>query len=60
VRARREQGNDLSAREAANVNRAGLADGANWAVRTIVNKYREEFESRVKPSLVAMTVGASG
>jgi NADH-quinone oxidoreductase subunit F len=38
----------------------GLADGANWAVRTIVNKYREEFESRVKPSLVAMTVGASG
>jgi NADH-quinone oxidoreductase subunit F len=38
----------------------GLADGANWAVRTIVNKYREEFEARVKPSLVAMTVGASG
>ncbi len=30
----------------------GLADGNNWAVRTIVNKYREEFEARVKPALV--------
>ena len=39
----------------------GLADGNNWAVRTIVNKYRDEFESRVKPSLVpvGLTVGAS-
>ena len=37
----------------------GLADGNNWAVRTIVNKYRDEFEARVKPSLVAMTVGAT-
>jgi len=38
----------------------GLADGNNWAVRTIMNKYREEFESRVKPTFVAvkMTVGA--
>jgi len=35
----------------------GLADGNNWAVRTIVNKYRDEFEARVKPSLVAVTVG---
>ncbi len=25
----------------------GLADGANWAVRTIVNKFWKEFESRV-------------
>lgn len=25
----------------------GLADGANWAVRTIVNKYWNEFEQRV-------------
>ncbi|WP_428389529.1 NADH-quinone oxidoreductase subunit NuoF [Mucisphaera sp.] len=25
----------------------GLADGANWAVRTIVNKFWDEFESRV-------------
>ncbi|HVZ94232.1 MAG TPA: NADH-quinone oxidoreductase subunit NuoF [Phycisphaerales bacterium] len=39
----------------------GLADGTNWAVRTIMNKYREEFESRVKPSFVpvTMTVGAA-
>ncbi|MBI1337079.1 MAG: NADH-quinone oxidoreductase subunit NuoF [Phycisphaera sp.] len=26
----------------------GLADGTNWAVRTIVNKFWGEFESRVK------------
>ena len=26
----------------------GLADGNNWAVRTIVNKYRNEFEARCK------------
>jgi NADH-quinone oxidoreductase subunit F len=32
----------------------GLADGNNWAIRTIVNKYRDEFESRVRPSSVAM------
>ncbi len=32
----------------------GLADGNNWAVRTIVNKFRGEFEARVKPSLVAV------
>ncbi len=39
----------------------GLADGNNWAVRTIVNKYRGEFESRVRPSFVpvTMTVGAA-
>lgn len=39
----------------------GLADGNNWATRTIMNKYRDEFESRVKPSYVPvkMTVGAS-
>ena len=24
----------------------GLADGTNWAVRTIVNKYRDEFKAR--------------
>ena len=38
----------------------GLADGNNWAVRTIINKYRDEFEARVKPSYVpvSMTVGA--
>ncbi|MEX2217096.1 MAG: NADH-quinone oxidoreductase subunit NuoF [Phycisphaeraceae bacterium] len=27
----------------------GLSDGANWAVRTIINKFWSEFESRVAP-----------
>jgi len=46
----------------------GLADGANWAVRTILNKFRAEFEARVKvasvsspglapPGTVPLTVG---
>ncbi len=26
----------------------GLADGANWAVRTILNKFRPDFEARVR------------
>jgi len=34
----------------------GLADGNNWAVRTIMNKYRDEFEKRVKPTFVAVRV----
>ncbi|MEZ6234824.1 MAG: NADH-quinone oxidoreductase subunit NuoF [Phycisphaerales bacterium] len=40
----------------------GLADGNNWAVRTIMNKFRPEFEARVKPTFVPvrMTVGAGG
>ena len=29
----------------------GLADGANWAVRTILNKFWDEFEARVSRSL---------
>lgn len=37
----------------------GLADGNNWAIKTIVNKFRSEFEAKVKPSLVPVTVGAS-
>jgi len=39
----------------------GLADGNNWAVRTIINKFRSEFEARVKPTYVPvkMTVGAT-
>lgn len=39
----------------------GLADGNNWAIRTIMNKYRDEFEKRVKPTFVPVkvTVGAS-
>jgi NADH-quinone oxidoreductase subunit F len=36
----------------------GLADGNNWAVRTIVNKYRGEFESRLKRSLVPVTISS--
>jgi len=38
----------------------GLADGTNWAVRTILNKFRGEFESRVRPTFVPVTasVGA--
>jgi NADH-quinone oxidoreductase subunit F len=30
----------------------GLADGTNWAVKTILNKFWGEFESRVKPSTI--------
>jgi NADH-quinone oxidoreductase subunit F len=39
----------------------GLADGNNWAIRTIMNKYWNEFEKRVKPTFVPvkMTVGAN-
>jgi NADH-quinone oxidoreductase subunit F len=38
----------------------GLADGNNWAVRTIVNKFRPEFERRVKPRFVPVHVSAAG
>ena len=34
----------------------GLADGNNWAIRTIVNKFRGEFEARCKPHIVPVTV----
>jgi hypothetical protein len=39
----------------------GLTNGNNRAVRTIMNKYRDEFERRVKPTFVPvrMTVGAA-
>ena len=33
----------------------GLADGNNWAIRTIVNKFRGEFEARVKPYAVPVS-----
>ncbi|TDJ59473.1 MAG: NADH-quinone oxidoreductase subunit NuoF [Planctomycetota bacterium] len=33
----------------------GLADGNNWAVRTLVNRYRDEFEARLKP--VSSSIG---
>lgn len=32
----------------------GLADGNNWATRTIVTKFRGEFERRVKPKFVPL------
>ena len=35
----------------------GLADGNNWAMRRIINKYREEFEARVR--LVSVAAGVS-
>lgn len=34
----------------------GLADGNNWAIRTIINKFRGEFEARVKPAFVPVSV----
>jgi len=34
----------------------GLADGNNWAVRTIMNKYWDEFTARVKPTYVPVSV----
>ena len=37
----------------------GLADSNNWAIRTIVNKFRPEFEARVKPALVPLPLGAT-
>jgi len=37
----------------------GLADGHNWAVRTIVNKYFDEFASRVRPSYHGLTISAA-
>ncbi len=37
----------------------GLADGNNWAARTIVNKFRDEFEARCAPGLVPVTVDVS-
>ena len=33
----------------------GLADGTNWAIRTILNKFRGEFEARVRPTFVPVT-----
>ncbi|MSR28283.1 MAG: NADH-quinone oxidoreductase subunit NuoF [Phycisphaerales bacterium] len=36
----------------------GLADGTNWIVRTIVSKFRSEFERRVKPTFVPLHVAA--
>jgi NADH-quinone oxidoreductase subunit F len=34
----------------------GLADGNNWATRTIMNKYRDEFEARVRRTFVPVSV----
>ncbi|HYE02147.1 MAG TPA: NADH-ubiquinone oxidoreductase-F iron-sulfur binding region domain-containing protein, partial [Phycisphaerales bacterium] len=38
----------------------GLADGNNWAVRTIMNKFRGEFEARVRPSFVSLGIRREG
>jgi NADH-quinone oxidoreductase subunit F len=37
----------------------GLADGNNWAMRTIINKYRDEFEGLVKSDYVPVTIELS-
>ena len=37
----------------------GLADGNNWAIRTIVSKYRSEFEARVKRVSIPVSLSAS-
>ena len=34
----------------------GLADGANWAVKTAIEKFRPEFEARCRPTLVQIGV----
>jgi NADH-quinone oxidoreductase subunit F len=34
----------------------GLADGNNWALRTIMNKYWDEFTARVRPTFVQVGV----
>ncbi len=34
----------------------GLADGNNWAIRTIINKFRDEFEARVARTFVPVKV----
>jgi NADH-quinone oxidoreductase subunit F len=36
----------------------GLADGNNWAIRTIMNKYPDEFQARVKRTFVPVRVTA--
>ncbi len=37
----------------------GLADGNNFAMKTIINKFRSEFEAKLQPTFVKATVGAS-
>ncbi len=42
-------------------NICGLSDGTNWAIRTIVNKFWDEFEAAVKkPSGVSLAVLGAG
>ncbi|MDP6478963.1 MAG: NADH-quinone oxidoreductase subunit NuoF [Phycisphaerales bacterium] len=36
----------------------GLADGTSWSTRTIVEKFRPEFESRIRSTAAATVVGA--
>jgi NADH-quinone oxidoreductase subunit F len=37
----------------------GLADGNNWAMKTLIGKFRAEFEAKLRPTFVTATVGAS-
>ena len=37
----------------------GLADGNNFAVKTLIGKFRDEFEAKLRPTYVTATVGAS-
>ena len=37
----------------------GLADGNNFAMKTLIGKYREEFEAKLQKTFVTATVGAS-
>ena len=37
----------------------GLADGINWATRTIVEKFRSEFEARIRPTAAPAAIGAA-
>jgi NADH-quinone oxidoreductase subunit F len=37
----------------------GLADGTNWAMKTLIHKFRPEFEAKLRPTFVRATVGAS-
>jgi NADH-quinone oxidoreductase subunit F len=34
----------------------GLADGANWTVKTALEKFRPEFEARCRPTLIQIGV----
>ena len=37
----------------------GLADGTSWATRTLVDKFRSEFEARIAPTAARAAVGST-